>query len=71
MRTAYTEALITSVPTDELLILAVVFSLAALVLFALSVEAGNYPGIRARIRGYRSALRHLRSHRWHGEGLST
>ena len=71
MQTAYTEALITSVPTDELLFLAVVFSLCALVLFALSVEAGNYPKISAYIRRARSALRHLHSHRWHEEGLST
>lgn len=71
MRTAYTEALISSVPTQDLIFLAVVLSLAALVLFALAVEAGNYPKLSARIRRYRSALRHLRNHRWHEEGLST
>lgn len=71
MQTAYTTAMITSVPTEDLVFTAVMFVLAALVLFALAVEAGNYPKISAGIRRARNALRRLRNHRWHGEGIST
>jgi hypothetical protein len=51
-------ALIDSVPMRDLLLLLGVFALAALLLFALSVEAGNYPKISRIICQVREALRH-------------
>lgn len=71
MQTAYTTALITAVPSEDVVLVAVMFLLAAVVLFALAVEAGNYPRISAGIRRARSALQRLRNHRWHGESVST
>lgn len=71
MRTTYTDALISSVPAGDLILLAAVFSLSALVLFAMAVEAGIYPKTRYFLRRTRSALRELRSDRWQGESLST
>jgi len=53
-------ALIDSVPMWDLLLLSGVFALAALLLFALSVEAGNYPKISRMIYQLRHALQH-----WH------
>lgn len=35
--------------------------LGALILFALSVEAGNYPGIHRRLQNTRGAVRQLRN----------
>ncbi len=58
MRTVYADALLSSVPTGNLVILAIVFALSALILFALAVEAGTYPRIKATIRYALHQLRH-------------
>ena len=53
-------ALLDSVPVQDLLLLLGVFAFAAVLLFALSVEAGNYPKVSRSIRQGRHALQH-----WH------
>lgn len=60
MRTVYADALISSVPTGSLVILAIVFALSAITLFALAVEAGTYPRFRARLRHALRQLDHSR-----------
>lgn len=70
MLDAYTEALFKSVPTEDVAVLAVVFALAGLLLFVLSVEAGNYPRITEWFRQAHSALRRLRGRHWRGETIS-
>lgn len=71
MQSAYTTFLITSAPIEDIVFVAIVFALAALALFALAVEAGNYPKFSAGLRRVRSALKRLRSYHWHEESLST
>lgn len=71
MGTAYSEALIQSALTDDIVSLAILCSLAGLLIFAISVQAGNYPKFSAAIGRTRSALRRLRSQRWHGESISS
>jgi hypothetical protein len=60
MQTAYSNSLISAIPLQDLLLVAVVFSLAALVLLALSIETGNYPKIRVKLQQIRQALRRPR-----------
>ena len=60
MQTAYSDSLISAIPLQDLLLVAIVFLVAALILLALSIEAGNYPKIRARLRQIRQALRRPR-----------
>ena len=50
MQTAYSDSLISAIALQDLLLVAIVFTLAALVLLALSIEAGNYPKISATLR---------------------
>jgi hypothetical protein len=69
MPSAYTAVLIASIPKQDLLFVVVIFTLAALVLFALAVEAGNYPKITARIRRIRKSFRHVWNRRGNGEGF--
>jgi hypothetical protein len=67
MQTVHYSALISAVPLQDLLLVAIVFTLAALILFALAIEAGNYPKIRAVIRRTRQSLyRRLHRH-WPGD----
>jgi len=69
MQTAYSDSLISAIPLQDLLLVAIVFSLAALVLLALSIEAGNYPKISATLRQIHQALRRphvFGSHRHEG-----
>ena len=56
MQTAYSNSLISAIPLQDLLLVAIVFSLAALILLALSIEAGNYPNIKAKLRQIKQAL---------------
>ena len=53
-------SLIASAPLEELLIIGSAFTIAALILFALAVEAGTYPRILAAIRRLRQKTRHDR-----------
>ncbi len=69
MQSAYNEVLIASIPKQDLLIVVVMFTLAALVLFALAVEAGNYPKITAGIGRIRESFRHAWNRRGNGEGF--
>lgn len=59
MQSLLHSALLEAVPMHELLLLLGVFALAASILFALSVEAGNYPKISRVL----SQLRHAWQHR--------
>ena len=60
MQTAYGDSLISAIPLQDLLLVVIVFIVAALILLALSIEAGNYPKIRAKLRQIRQALRRPR-----------
>ncbi|MBP6682483.1 MAG: hypothetical protein KA159_04160 [Halioglobus sp.] len=60
MQTAYSASLISSVPLQDLLLVAMVFILAALMLLALSVEAGNYPKISETWRQLKRTLQRAR-----------
>ncbi|MEZ5502784.1 MAG: hypothetical protein R3E50_09025 [Halioglobus sp.] len=51
--------LFAAIPTQDVLLVATAFSLAALVLFALGLEAGNYPHISHAFSRGRAALRRL------------
>ncbi len=71
MQSAYTAVLIASVPIQDLLFVVTMFTLAALALFVLAMEAGNYPKISAGIQRTRDNLHGLRNRRWQGKGIST
>ena len=60
MQTAYSDSLISAIPLQDLLLVAIVFTLAALVLLALSIEAGNFPKISATLRQLKRALQRAR-----------
>ena len=60
MQTAYSDSLISAIPLQDLLLVAIVFSLAALVLLALSIEAGNYPKLSETWRQLKRSLQHAR-----------
>jgi len=60
MQTAYSDSLISAIPLQDLLLVAIVFSLAALVLLALSIEAGNYPKLSETWRQLKRTLQHAR-----------
>jgi hypothetical protein len=60
MQTAYGNSLISTIPLQDLLLFAIVFTVAALILLALSIEAGNYPKLRAKLRQIHQALRRPR-----------
>lgn len=61
MQSIVHSALLDALPLHDLALLLGVFATAALVLFALSVEAGNYPTISRIISQVRLALQHDRS----------
>lgn len=67
MQTAHHSALISAVPTQDLLLLGIVFTAAALILLAISVEAGNYPKITAAMRTAAQTARGL-MHRHASDG---
>jgi hypothetical protein len=69
MQSAYTTALIATVPKQDLLIVVVMFTLAALFLFALAVEAGTYPKISDGIQRTCNSLRRFWNRRGNGEGV--
>jgi|GWRWMinimDraft_5_1066013.scaffolds.fasta_scaffold69115_1 hypothetical protein len=69
MQSAYTAVLLASIPKQELLFVVVMFTLAALALFALAVEAGNYPKFTAGIGRIRESLRPVWNRRSNGEGF--
>jgi len=71
MQSADTTGLISAAPINDLLLLAAVFTLFALIVFALAVEAGNYPHFSTWMRRTRTSLRNLRHRHWQGEVLST
>lgn len=60
MQTVDHTSLLSAAPLEDLVLLAILFTLAALILLALSVEAGNYPKIRATLRQIHQALRRPR-----------
>jgi len=60
MQTAYSDSLISAIPLQDILLVAIVFSLAALVLLALSIESGNYPKIRTALRQLKRMLQRAR-----------
>lgn len=61
-----TTTLMTDVPAETLLGLGILFGTAAIVLLALSTEAGNYPEFRQGLRAMRHLLPRLRRRRrWH------
>jgi hypothetical protein len=70
MQTAHHAFLINAVPIQDLLFMTIVFALAALILFVLSVEAGNYPKIIAAMRKIRRMLRRVLRQRWSVENCS-
>jgi len=67
MQTVHHAALMTAVPTQDLLLMVIVFMLAALMLLAISVEAGNYPKITSAMRKIAHTLRG-RMHRHGSDG---
>lgn len=71
MQSANTTSLIAAAPINDLLLLAALFTLFALIVFALAVEAGNYPNFSIWMRRTRTSLHNLRHRHWHGEGRST
>ena len=67
MQTVHYTDLITAVPPQDLQLLAIVFTLAALMLLAVSIDAGNYPKISAAMRRIHRALRGRPPRHWLGK----
>lgn len=60
MQTVDHTYLISAAPLEDLVLLAILFTLAALILLALSVEAGNYPNLSAMLRRLQRTLQRAR-----------
>lgn len=58
-----TQPLIATVPAEQLLQLGLFFGLAAIILLALSIEAGSYPELRQLLRSTRNRLSWKRARR--------
>lgn len=58
MQIVHHAAVISAVPLQDLLLMAIVFTLAALILLAVSIDAGNYPKVSAAMRRIHRALLH-------------
>ena len=67
MQTVHYTDLITAVPLQDLQLLGIVFTLAALILLAVSIDAGNYPKISAAMRRIHRALRGRPPRHWPGD----
>ena len=60
MQTVFSNPLINAAPLQDILLLAIVSILAALILLALSIEAGNYPKLSETWRQLKRTLQHAR-----------
>lgn len=74
MKTAQDILLLAPAPTEEMLVVGIVFAISALILFALALEAGTYPRLAGaiqrlpeRVRSWKQRLheRVLSFKRWH------
>jgi hypothetical protein len=66
MQTVHYAAMISAVPIQDLLLMAIVFTVAALILLVVSIDAGNYPKISAAVRRIHCALHHRPPRHWPG-----
>lgn len=64
MQTAHQTDLITAVSLQDLQFLGIVFTLAALILLAVAIDAGNYPKISAAMRRIYRALHRSPARHW-------
>jgi len=67
MQTVHQTDLITAVPLQDLQLLGIVFTLAALILLAVAIDAGNYPKISAAMRRIHRALHRNPPRHWPGD----
>jgi hypothetical protein len=66
MQTVHNAAMISAVPIQDLLLMVIVFTFAALILLAVAIDAGNYPRVSAAVRRVHRALHHRPPRHWPG-----